>query len=340
MPAAQVAAPAGGAAPAEGAGEDPRLPGRRTRASRAVGALRPRRGPCPPEAAWHRRSPQQAGRARRSSRQDRHLRAGQGRHLQHALPADGLGQHLFGSRRSARPQFCAQQRAMLIVDTPSAWSETTPPLSFETVINSPAITGPNPPTRRSTTPTWNSPIRSANTTVQLGPCGAVAGVWASTDDTRGVWKAPAGTAAASPASATWRCTSTTGERRAQPARRQLPAQPSRWSGRCPGGPGRGGRRPAGLAVEIHPGPAHCALTSRSPVPAGTQWVVFEPNDEPLWSADPAQRRRVHARARSGRGRSRAPRRARPTWSSATPRQQPAEQHRPRASSTSWSASRR
>ena len=29
----------------------------------------------------------------------------------------------------------------------------------------------------------------------MGPCGAVAGVWASTDSSRGVWKAPAGTTA-------------------------------------------------------------------------------------------------------------------------------------------------
>ena len=94
-------------------------------------------------------------------------------------------------------EFCVQQRAMLIVDPPSAWSETHAPLGLRDRGQlADAITGRNTANAAIYYPNlvFTDPV--TNTTVQLGPCGAVAGVWASTDDARGVWKAPAGTAAA------------------------------------------------------------------------------------------------------------------------------------------------
>ena len=50
---------------------------------------------------------------------------------------------------------------------------------------------------------------------------------------------------------------------------------------------------------------------------GTQWVVFEPNDEPLWAQIRAQRSARSCRTCSARAPSRAPPRATPTSSSAT-----------------------
>ena len=72
---------------------------------------------------------------------------------------------------------------------------------------------------------------------------------------------------------------------------------------------------------------------------GTQWVVFEPNDEPLWAQIRLNRRRVHERpVPPGRVPGHA-RRRRPTSSSAT-RRRPRRPTATSASSTSWSASRR
>ena len=60
-----------------------------------------------------------------------------------------------------------------------------------------------------------------------------------------------------------------------------------------------------------------ALFLEESVLRGTKWAAFEPNAEPLWAEDTAQRRRTSCRCCSGRALSRAPRRAMPSSSSAT-----------------------
>ena len=129
------------------------------------------------------------------------------------------------------------------------------------------------------------------------------------------------------------------ERQAQPARRQLPAQlpgrPASSSGaraRCDGADR--------LASEWKYVPVRrTALFLEESLYRGTQWVVFEPNDEPLW----AQIRLnvgafMHDALPPGRlpGHDAA---ARPTSSSATTRRR-RRTTSTSASSTSWSASRR
>ena len=180
--------------------------------------------------------------------------------------------------------FCFQQRAMLIVDTPSAWSETTPPLGFGTVINSPSITGPNTANAATYYPNLEFPDPVSNTTVQLGPCGAVAGVWASTDDTRGVWKAPAGTAAGIAGISDLAVHIDDGESGvlnpiAVNCLRNLPlVGPVSWGARTAAGADQ-------LASQWKYIPVRrTALYIEESIRRGTQWAVFEPNSEPLWSA--------------------------------------------------------
>ena len=43
------------------------------------------------------------------------------------------------------------------------------------------------------------------------------------------------------------------------------------------------RRPARGRVEVHPGPAPRAVPRGKSSIAALKWVVFEPNDEPLWA---------------------------------------------------------
>ena len=88
--------------------------------------------------------------------------------------------------------FCAEHRAMLIVDPPQAWSDVTP-LDFQTATSDHPALVTNSPNAATYYP--NLVLRGRAGSRTVGPCGAVAGVWAATDTNRGVWKAPAGTAA-------------------------------------------------------------------------------------------------------------------------------------------------
>jgi uncharacterized protein len=180
--------------------------------------------------------------------------------------------------------FCAQQRAMLIVDTPSAWSETPPPLGPPTVNGSPSITGPNRANAAVYYPNLEFPDPVSNTTVQLGACGAVAGVWAATDDARGVWKAPAGTAAGIAGIGDLSVHIDDGESGvlnpiAVNCLRNLPLYgPVSWGARTAAGADQ-------LASQWKYIPVRrTALYIEESIRRGTQWAVFEPNAEPLWSA--------------------------------------------------------
>jgi phage tail sheath protein FI len=194
----------------------------------------------------------------------------------HTYTADVLG---------AAASFCAQQRAMLIVDPPTAWSKAAPPLTFQTVTGSPAVTGaeflPNAAVYYPNLQ-FNDPVTGM--TVQQGPCGAVAGVWASTDDNRGVWKAPAGTAAGIAGISDLAVHIDDGESGvlnpiAVNCLRTLPlAGPVSWGARTAAGADE-------LASQWKYIPVRrTALFLEESLRRGTQWAVFEPNDEPLWSA--------------------------------------------------------
>ena len=100
-----------------------------------------------------------------------------------------------------------------------------------------------------------------------------------------MWKAPAGIEAGlAGVDRAWRCPLTDHENgAAEPARDQLPAHASAasapWSGaraRC--------AAPDTLADEYKYVPVRrLALFLEETLYRGTQWVVFEPNDEPLWA---------------------------------------------------------
>jgi phage tail sheath protein FI len=117
----------------------------------------------------------------------------------------------------------------------------------------------------------------------FAPCGAVAGVFARTDTQRGVWKAPAGleaTLAGVPQLSLSLTDPENGElnplginclRTMPPAGRVI------WGSRTLQGDDR-------LASEWKYIPVRrTALFMEESLYRGTQWVVFEPNDEPLWA---------------------------------------------------------
>lgn len=187
---------------------------------------------------------------------------------------------------TAAAKYCEDRRAMLLVDPPSEWN------SVEDAIGDPSAT---PPTGVAGVGTRSknaalffprlrqpNPLRD-NQVEDFVPCGAVAGVFARTDAARGVWKAPAGLEATLVGVLQLSVPLTDAENgqlnplginclRAMPA-----AGPVVWGARTLQGDDR-------LASEWKYVPVRrLALYIEESLYRGTQWVVFEPNDEPLWA---------------------------------------------------------
>jgi len=180
---------------------------------------------------------------------------------------------------AAAGAYCEQRRAMLIVDPPSTW--TTKDLAKSGIASGVGTTSKNAalffPRLRQPDPLHDNQMDD------FAPCGAVAGVFARTDAQRGVWKAPAGldaTLVGVPALSVPLTDPENGELnplgvnclRVRPA-----AGPVVWGSRTLQGDDR-------LASEWKYVPVRrLALFLEESLYRGTQWVVFEPNDEPLWA---------------------------------------------------------
>jgi len=122
-----------------------------------------------------------------------------------------------------------------------------------------------------------------NVPMDFAPCGAVAGVIARTDGQRGVWKAPAGTDSQLVGVIGLNYTMTDAENGVLNVAglnclRTLPAHgPVVWGARTLAGADS-------LASEWKYIPVRrMASYIEESIHRGTQWVVFEPNGEPLWA---------------------------------------------------------
>ena len=174
--------------------------------------------------------------------------------------------------------YCEKRRAMLLVDSPAEWNDTASAKagvgnvgtnSKNAALYFPRLTQPNP--------------LHDNQMENFAPCGAVAGVCARTDTTRGVWKAPAGldaTLVGVPQLSVPLTDAENGELNPlgiNCLRTMVPAGRVIWGARTLQGDDR-------LASEWKYVPVRrTALFIEESLYRGTQWVVFEPNDEPLWA---------------------------------------------------------
>jgi len=115
------------------------------------------------------------------------------------------------------------------------------------------------------------------------PCGYIAGIFARTDATRGVWKAPAGSDATLNGAAGLAITMSDAENgQLNPlginCLRTLPVYGNvLWGSRTLLGQNDRGSEWKYIPVR------RTALFLEESLYRGTQWVVFEPNDEPLWA---------------------------------------------------------
>jgi uncharacterized protein len=180
-------------------------------------------------------------------------------------------------------KYCKDKRAILIIDPPTTWSDIAQAeLGIDSLrrgIGTAVATNAAVYFPRLKMP---DPLKE-NRTEEFVPCGAIAGIFARTDSTRGVWKAPAGIEASVLGVRELSYKMTDGENgRLNPLGvnciRQFPTYGNVvWGSRTLAGADQ-------LASEWKYVPVRrLALFLEESLYRGTQWVVFEPNDEPLWS---------------------------------------------------------
>jgi phage tail sheath protein FI len=176
--------------------------------------------------------------------------------------------------------YCVRRRAVLIVDAPAAMTVATVAADLRGL----GLTGPDSRNAALYFPRIVRADPAAGGRLTAFPaCGAVAGVIARTDATRGVWKAPAGLDAALSGVVDLETVLTDDENGllnplAVNCLRTFPiAGPVVWGARTMRGADQLGDEYKYLPVR------RLALFIEETLFRGTQWVVFEPNDEPLWA---------------------------------------------------------
>jgi phage tail sheath protein FI len=197
------------------------------------------------------------------------------------IPADGRGGDVPDDVYQEALSYCVKRRAMLIVDPKNGWNSVSAAQSGVPGMN---LTGD----MARNAAIYFPRIKQAD--AQLGgqietfvPCGAIAGVMARTDSQRGVWKAPAGIDAALAGVAGLQVEMTDAENgllnplginclRTFPVYGRVT-----WGARTLRGADAAADEYKYIPVR------RLALFIEESLYRGTQWVVFEPNDEPLWA---------------------------------------------------------
>jgi phage tail sheath protein FI len=175
---------------------------------------------------------------------------------------------------------CDQRRAMLLIDPPPNVNTVASAVDWKS--SGLAVVNPNGaaffPRLRLPDPLNGYQLRT------FAPCGVVAGVYATTDSTRHVWKAPAGTAASlSGVQSMVYKLSDAENGLLNPLGlncfRSFPVYGAvLWGARTLVGADANPNQWKYVPVR------RTALFIEQSLYNGTQWVVFEPNDEPLWAA--------------------------------------------------------
>jgi phage tail sheath protein FI len=189
---------------------------------------------------------------------------------------------------AAAASYCQERRAMLVIDPPASWTANpaTAIATAEAGVNTLRTAVGTDDARNAVAyfPRLRMPDPlSENRLADFAPGGAVAGIIARTDARRGVWKAPAGQEASFSGVPGFTYTMTD----AQNGVLNPVALNSLRTFPVTGNVVWGARTLAGadlLASEWKYLPVRrLALFLEESLYRGTQWVVFEPNDEPLWA---------------------------------------------------------
>lgn len=192
-------------------------------------------------------------------------------------PYKSMGE-IDGSVMTDTIAYAVQRRAIMIIDPPAAWTSLAN-----------AVTGAQALTASPNAAVYFPQVQEADplragALATVAPSGAIAGVMARTDASRGVWKAPAGLEATVAGAQGMSIPLTDLEiGRLNPLgvnclRNSPGAGVTVWGARTRNGNDRLADQWKYLPVR------RTALFIEESLYRGTQWVVFEPNDAPLWAA--------------------------------------------------------
>ena len=179
-------------------------------------------------------------------------------------------------------QYCLKRRAFLLVDSPNSWTRVDQVVAGADVIRQAVGDAKKNSALFFPRVKLADPLKE-NRLDTFVPCGIIAGLFARTDANRGVWKAPAVTEASLNGVRELPVKLTDGENGllnplGVNCLRNFPVYGNiAWGSRTLDGDDR-------LASEWKYIPVRrLALFLEESLYRGTQWVVFEPNDEPLWA---------------------------------------------------------
>ncbi|MCX6317024.1 MAG: phage tail sheath subtilisin-like domain-containing protein [Bacteroidetes bacterium] len=183
---------------------------------------------------------------------------------------------------------CVNNRAMLIVDSPKAWGDTTVPAvavsNAMDGLDDLGLSGTNARNAALFFPQVKQADPERDNQIEvMAPCGIIAGIMARTDSSRGVWKSPAGTDASLNGIQGLQVVMSDNENGllnplAINCLRSFPVTGRVvWGTRTMRGADQQADEYKYIAVR------RTAMFIEESLYRGTQWVVFEPNDEPLWA---------------------------------------------------------
>ena len=199
------------------------------------------------------------------------------------IPADGqVSEADYLNVIGPASNFCADHRAFLLIDGPTSWSASGRPKVVEdtTKIDNDV---------RKKVNKINSAVfyprlifNDLGLNKPIGPAGAIAGLMARIDSSRGVWKAPAGTEADLRNINGLEVILTDLEngvlnKLGVNCSRSFPSGLVNWGARTMDGSDDFGSEWKYIPIR------RLALFLEESLFRGTKWVVFEPNDEPLWA---------------------------------------------------------
>lgn len=188
---------------------------------------------------------------------------------------EGEYQQLFGPATT----YCEKRRAFLLLDAPTSWTNGEKMDADAAKVNS---------LRAGIVKTHSAifyprvKYSDAGIIKPIGPSGMIAGLMARTDSQRGVWKAPAGIEADLRGVMDVELNLTDGEngvlnKLGVNCIRKFPNGIVNWGARTLDGSDDFGSEWKYIPIR------RLALFLEESLFRGTKWVVFEPNDEPLWA---------------------------------------------------------
>ena len=175
--------------------------------------------------------------------------------------------------------YCEQERAFLLVDAPPSWTNVDLPVADATAVNSLRAL-----VVKDHSAVFYPKIQYSDNGIKklIGPSGMIAGLMARTDSERGVWKAPAGTEADLRGVLDLEVNLTDLEngvlnKLGVNCIRKFPTGIVNWGARTLDGSDDIGSEWKYIPIR------RLALFLEESLFRGTKWIVFEPNDEPLWA---------------------------------------------------------